>query len=524
MKRKIIVLTIIILEILGVFFNVTPVFASITKENDKGTITVSNIENEVNVDIYRLLNVSYNYEADQPNDTCYSWNENVKGWVDRNFPNYSDPEKFYEDVKNMSDDSQAFYDKLTSTIKSGDISLTPTATKKAQGVANYPVQTKNLDSSVVFEKQEMGTYLIIIENGYMVYTPSVVNLVPTFKTDSKTWVLENQTATIKATNPTITKYVSSSKTSDNFSTEDELNYTIEADVPKYLENSLNKDYYISDNLENGLILDKNSVKVSGIKGETKSALEDGFTINYDSARPNQTENSTFVINFEYDKIKNYDKIQVEYKAKLNQNSSLVLGLQGNSNVGYLDYTSNPYVKEKQEATKTQETERVKVFTYGIEIEKVDKNNTKTKLSGAEFNLLDEEENLLYFVKEVDGVYYLGEKGKDGAVTNLAVNSSGKLSIKGLDEGKYNVKEIHAPDGYNISTKIYEVEIKDTNVDGVLNGDEDGIFSLQFPNTKGFVIPLTGGRGSYLYLILGVSFIIIGLGVFIIAYKKKNKKK
>lgn len=523
MKRKIKYLSIIIIMMSMFFCNIMPSYAIITKDKNKGNITVSNLEKGVKVEIYRIATVNYNYEANQPEDIAYQWNSEVENWINSNYPNYIDPEKFYEDVETLSDESQDFYDNLTSAIKGKTIPMEPTATKKAEGEANYPVRENNLKSKVVFEQQEMGTYLIIIENGYMVYTPSVVNLVPSFDDNTKTWNLENQTAIIKASIPGITKSVTNmNKTEDNYSTKDKINYVIEADIPKYLDNSFNKNYYISDNLGKGLTIDKNSLVISGIKGELTEKLNEGYIINYDSVRPNQTEKSTFVINFDYEKIKEFDKIKIEYIAKLNSNDTLVLGNDGNSNSAYLDYTNNPYSQDNQETNTIQETDKIKVYTYGIEIEKVDKNNPEIKLSGAEFTLSDESGNLLYFIKTSDGVYYLTDKGTDNSTTNLIVNSNGLLTLKGIDEGKYVVTETHSPDNYNISTKTYEVQIKDVDVDGVLDGDEDGIFSFQFPNTKGFVIPFAGGTGSILFIIFGTMFVITGIVAFVILAKKKKE--
>ena len=525
--KKIINFLVICIVIMVTFFeNVIPVFANITENTNKGNIIVSNLESGVKVDIYRIATVNYDYVADQPKDVAYTWNLQVKNWINSNYPNYVNPEKFYEDVETMSDNAREFYDKLTNAIKSGNISINPTSTKEAEGKASYPVVENNLNSKVIFENQEMGTYLIIIENGYMVYTPSVINLVPKFDENNKTWILENQTAVIKATAPKITKTVTNMEnTKDNYSTKDTINYLIEADIPTYLDNSLYREYYISDNLGKGLTLNKDSLIIYGIKGNSSEQLNNGYVINYDTPRPNHTEKSTFVISFDYEQIKKFEKIKVEYTAKLNQNDTLILGNEGNSNNAHLDYTNNPYVRNSEQSNITQDSDEIKVYTYGIELEKVDKNNPEIKLSGAKFTLSDKNNNLFYFIKNSDGVYYLGKKGEDNATTNLVVDNNGLLSLRGLDEGEYIVTETHAPDKYNISTTSYEVEIKDTDIDGNLDGDIDGIFSFQFPDTKEFMLPLTGGRGVYLFVISGVIFIIIGIIVFIrFSKKEKNNKR
>lgn len=508
--------------IIAALITANPVSAAITETTNTGKISVSNIESGVKVDLYRLATVNYSYVADQPLDTAYSWINPIQEWIDQKYPNYSNPEVFYEEIENMSEDSKAFYDELTSAIKNNTISVDVYDSKTATGTATYPVTEENLTGNVSFEHVEMGVYLTLIENGYMVYTPSIVNLVPEFDEASKQWILNNQEVTIKATNPSITKTVTDGNLSaDNYSTIDTIPYSIIADVPTYLPNSLSKNYYISDLLSKSLTLNKESIKIYGINGNSKTLLTTEFTIEYNIARPNTSDEMTFVINFNYENIKKYEKIEIDYTASLNQDNSLILGASGNTNIAYLDYSNNPYDTTSMQ---TQKDEGISVFTYGISVVKVDKKDFSQKLSGAEFTLSDNSGNILYFVKQADGVYYLSTKTEKNATSNLVVDANGKLCLYGLDEGIFNLTETHAPDNYNLSTSPYTIKIVDKNCDGKLDDDssDSGIYSIIFPNTHSFVLPLTGGNA--VLFIVAVTIIFCGLLIFVKSGDSKEETK
>ena len=64
--------------------------------------------------------------------------------------------------------------------------------------------------------------------------------------------------------------------------------------------------------------------------------------------------------------------------------------------------------------------------------------TKEKLEGVEFQLLDENKNVLY--------------------TNLQTDKNGMITIDNLLPGKYYVKETKTISGYELYEKLIEVEI------------------------------------------------------------------
>ncbi len=82
-------------------------------------------------------------------------------------------------------------------------------------------------------------------------------------------------------------------------------------------------------------------------------------------------------------------------------------------------------------------------------------------------------------------------------------------IKGLKDGKYSLTETLAPEGYVLSTKTVEFEVK--------NGKVDKPVVMENELTP---VPSTGGSRSV--LLLFVAMLDIALGIGIITYVKKNR--
>jgi len=514
-KKSLKIIALIITLILVVMGLNQQAFASITTTTNTKNITVSGIEAGVKVSAYQLTTVNYDYTADQPQAVPYTWNSSVKTWVDANYSAYSDPENFYKNVTSNSDEAKEFYSALAGAIKAGTVTLTA-KTETATGTASYPVTDEKLTGTVTFTGCEMGTYLILIENGYMVYTPSVINLTPEFNKTSNEWELPDSMAvTVKATKPQVTKNVTdTAKVKDNYSTKDVIPFTIVADIPTYLTGSLSKTYKVGDTLSNGLKLDESTIKVYGQKG-SGDPVELTKTTDYTSS---VTGTTAFEIDFKYDQIKNYDKVRITYSASLEKETATNIGGAGNTNTAKLTYSNNPYVAD---STQTQETSNT-VFTYGAEITKTDKTSGEV-LSGAEFELT-KDSSKLYFVKTADGVYYQANSSDTGVTTTLVVDNNGKLNIFGLDEGTYSLTEKKAPAGYNKATESKEIKITDANLDGALDDEtgSTGIYKLTFPNTKGFQLPVTGGAGTVAFVAGGVVFVGLGIALLVIAIKKGKK--
>ena len=119
-------------------------------------------------------------------------------------------------------------------------------------------------------------------------------------------------------------------------------------------------------------------------------------------------------------------------------------------------------------------------------------------------------------------------------------------MKGLAAGTYYLKEISAPDGYSINTKVYTVVIGATYYDNgmldtwsvTIDGKPAANFKVtndetptvegttngyEIKNTKLSTLPSTGGMGTYLFTIIGVVVMAGAAGAFFISRRKGSEE-
>ena len=471
----------------------------------------------VAVSVYRVMDVVYNDETDQPEQPIYVWETPVAAWISANFPAYIDTananavtEAFYSldsDTVGYGTDLAVFYDELAGAIKAGTITLAPAAT----GTGNCTLASL-----------PMGNYLVLIENGMKIYRPSTVNLIPVWSENDSAWKLENATVVIKASEPAVTKTMQiNGQNKDEAKVGDTITYTVSANVPVYPANALAKGYQIGDKLPAGVTLNDTSITVVGVKeGQNDVTLEAGADKGYTltSGAGTETDNGTavdFLLSFNYENIRGFDSVTVTYTATVN--SSAALGADGNANNAYLGYNNNPYDAGSWKEKDASDT----FYSFGIQVNKLDEKGDA--LPGAEFSLSISGENtpLTFLKDEENNRYYLSSEAGSSAV--LAVDSNGVLNIHGLVSGSYVLTETKAPDGYvKLQNPVTVTLTESTETPGALavqsddiavTAKADGVMEIDIPNVKGFSLPVTGGAGIMLFGIFGV--VMMGGGVLLI---------
>ncbi len=142
-----------------------------------------------------------------------------------------------------------------------------------------------------------------------------------------------------------------------------------------------------------------------------------------------------------------------------------------------------------------------------------------KLTGAKFQIkkVNEDGNegeALRFTKTTDGQYIYDEAGDE---TDVEVDENGTVKVSGLDEGKYNICEIEAPEGYSVIKGVAgTVTVNDTDATDNLHYDSN------IKDTKLSSLPFTGGMGTTLFTVFGVIIMAAAAGLFF-ANKKKSAK-
>ena len=513
---------------------VTPkVFAAIADGDATGSIQVNGVESGVTATAYRLMTVKIT--NGQPQDPVYTWVDSVATWMGQN--GYGDWVGTNNAVKDSFNDEDLtdepslaeFYDKLAAAIKSNEI--TGLESKSA---------TAGDDKIATITDVKMGNHLILVENGMRVYKPLSANVVP--KNTSGEWNIENgkiETTRVetKSSEPTISKTVAVSGTSQSLEEIQamigtRLTYTIDADVVQYPENAIYKNLKITDTLTSGLTLKGDTIVVYGRKGNTDTKLfeADSNLVTVDG--------NTFAVEFKTADYESYlegtyDKVIVTYDAIINKDAVIIDDENTNpeKNTARLEYNNNPYTGGDYD---THTDDIVKVFTYGIKINKKGVGDDANGLAGAKFKITDADGNVIKFVQDSAGVYHVAitDEGvlEAGAVDEVVTPTGGELVLNGLAAGTYYAEETFAPNDYvKLQGKLTFTITAETNDNGELTGiaigendktTGDGYLENDVTNKKGITLPVTGGIGTLIFSIIGVLF----MGISIVLIRNILKKK
>lgn len=283
------------------------------------------------------------------------------------------------------------------------------------------------------------------------------------------------------------------------------------------------------------------VKVYVLNDSRRTELTTGFTVTPNAAAT--TGGGTLTITFNDLKkaagVTSTSKIVVEYTAKLLANAEI--GLPGNSNKVSLEYASNPNFVVGTGTPPTSKTpeDKVLVFTYELDINKVDGANKNKHLANAEFKL----ENVAgkWATVDADGKVTGWVEGKDKG-TVLKTDASGLAKIIGLDAGTYELYETKAPGGYNKLKEPIKIVITATldkeektgpaltaltiKVGNAAEQDGNlstGTVSTIVENNSGATLPETGGIGTTLFYVIG-GVLMVGAAVLLVTRKRMNNTK
>lgn len=202
--------------------------------------------------------------------------------------------------------------------------------------------------------------------------------------------------------------------------------------------------------------------------------------------------------------KQNETITVDYKATLNENA----------------------IDNNAVATNNANGKETKTYTYDFALDKVDKANHETKLSGVKFTLTNS-----------DGKYYVAPSDTENvneavfgyAENKLTTNDLGHIDFKGLAAGTYTLTETDTVAGYNKLTSPIIITITaGENGSATVTakmGDTDLTVGtgnlLTVENGTGSQLPSTGGMGTTIFYALGAA-LAIGAGVVLVTRKRLSK--
>ena len=367
------------------------------------------------------------------------------------------------------------------------------------------------------------------------------------------------------------------------SANDTMEYQIVSTLPSITsEATYLADYSFADTLDSGLAYCRNDVKIEFFRSSSCAAddriavwsEDDGkFSVSFSDA-PSMTISMTAgglaEINAGYSDC----TVRVTYSAKLNSDKRMVCGDGGNSNGVVLVWkrTSSSYYDTL--------VDDCHVYSYGLDLTK-EFSDGRGDFSDVRFLLYNDSDG--YFVtaelNETDGIYYVTGHvpGRDDA-TLFVPTADGSLIVKGLEDDTYIATEVQTSSGYTLLRENIWITIEAAESDalcdiygadalGLLQNDPryatipEGLYKnmpqkhlehrlltasakvdssdvtmdadgasanafvpLTVVNTRGFNLPQTGGRGTWMYGAAGTVLMAAAAIILVNAHRKKSLRK
>lgn len=550
------------------------------QETDTATVTITGITGNPTVTLYQIAKGNYGPGGIELID--YTWAEGAD-FADKEHP--------------TSEEINLIAQKLTkvaipninpwSTISNGNLTgETYTATVPA-GVY-IAILTGASDDSVYNPILLSATYGS--EGNLVVDNPEQV--------DADDHYLWGSKAVAKRSEPTVDKEITEGTVEDDKDGKEEttgdkidtagigdaVTYTVNVTVPSYPQNALNKTFFISDTMTEGLTFDYSSLNVS-ISGQDVKKSGNTFMLG-DKVIATATETvNGFNLNFSYDNLISdtttgavYTPV-VTYQAVINKKA--VVGNPGNPNKVTFYYANEPNKGETWDTSEkkpdkapgvTSKEDQEIVYTYQIGLVKVDSKDNTKKLEGAVFGVYEDE-------------------NCNNLIDKITTNKNGYAFSTKVAAGTYYVKELVAPTGYSLNTQTYSVTADwttaTTTVTGTITNSsyttdkpsddaqqvgwiKDSVFyamdeftsesaatakaqpaylvaesttttdpstivttnhgagsgtamiTPEIPNTKLVALPSTGGIGTTIFTIGGCVIMIAAAGLYFASRRKENK--
>ena len=447
-----------------------------------GTITIDNALEGAKYNIYKILDFAP--VADSETQGRYTVVAGWEGFLAGEGAAYLVEDKEAGTIKWVGDDTDA---------RKAELAKAAIAYAKEKGIGATATQTAVNDGDVTFTSVPLGYYAIDTSLGTICALTNVNNTFNAHEKNEK---------------PDIDKWVQEDKDDswgkvNDADIDQQVNYKSTITVGLGTTN-----YVMHDTMEAGLTFN-NDVVVKLADGTVVDAAN--YTVTVSPA-----DGHTFDVVFDNDFIAGLNQgttFTVYYSATLNENAKIVN--DGNDNTVYLTYGEDSTWETGKHTTST--------YTWKMDVLKYTMNGTeKASLAGAKFQLLDKGGNAIKFTEVAGAAVPTYKVDAEGAVTEIITNENGKFELVGLDEGKYQLEETEAPAGYNKLDKAIDVVITSDYDEKALTAsyeiNDEAPATIEVKNNTGTLLPETGGIGTTIFYIVGIT-LMLGAAIVLISKKR-----
>ncbi len=368
---------------------------------------------------------------------------------------------------------------------------------------------------------------------------------------------------------------------DDVAIGDTIDFNIHSVIPSYSGSYESVTFTIADAMDDGLDLDKESIKVY-VGGSTTALAAENYDLTTTDHGFTVALKQAYILSLA-DKTEANRAIDVKYTATLNENATT--NFAANKNTSTVTYTNDP------SGGTTSITDQTHQYTFEIdgyingtdltqiikhkshEIIKVDENGNvvgqtfvddgdtyvqgETKvtnaLPGAIFKLTMGSK-VYYAITNANG-YFVADDAENAAVEytladGSTITGADIKGFRGLDAGTGTITEVKAPAGYTLNTGSTSVAISASyNDDGTLNsytiniGGNDSTYTATYENgtiteidegtengdnvttyiknVKTPALPSTGGMGTTLFTTIGAAIVAVAGALLIFGRRRKT---
>lgn len=474
----------------------------IVAADSTASITVGNALENDTLAAYKVVDLTYDAATNTLN---YAWNSDFADYFAGTTP-YNSTAYTVEQFDTLDDDSdelKTLLAGLPNYISAKNIVPVDTQTVAVYGAATF----------ATFADLAMGEYFIRPTSTTSVYQLMLQKVEPTVSAGA--YVIDDVTFGAKHKEVSVTKTADKTSVTKN----EKVTYTITVDIPTYASQAVDKSFYVSDLLPDGLTIDTASIKVQ----------IDGTDVDTEAYTLDKTANTTtepyYTFKLSVDTVKytaNWSanggkQLVITYTATLNNNDTTAVNVKETNTVTF-DYSFYPYVENSHE----QKTATVDVTTFAIKIDKHVNGAEGAKLANAKFDLYrtaTAEEIAAGSSVTIPHTTVAGILLESG----LTTNDSGVATFEKYEANDtryaYYLVETKAPTGYNLLSNAVEVHFTDAEVAGT-----NGIYTVEIENTSGIQLPITGGTGTVIFTIIGIALMVGAVVLFVVSRKKAKESK